>query len=223
MDTQVLITLAVIIAYFAIVKYKKFNSSSNSTSSNYKKNKEIPLLTDEKAIQLFDYLRLDYRRLSRNTIEFYNPIGAEYCIDLFKKSEREDNFLGKEYIVYEANFIKPFLNIFDKIKAAADDDFVTKVGFPFEVFYLTKEIDKIEFKDLVNFVENITSILGNPYDIDEEINLSMVKRSLKKDMSSLHLQWKNAFKIWDEEGDLSEHFVLLHLDSNNLRYILWIA
>jgi hypothetical protein len=226
MDTQVVITLAIIIgAYFAIVNYKKSNSSSssNSTSSKYKKNKEIPPLTDEKAIKLFDYLRIDYRRLSRNAIEFYNPVGPEYSIGLFQKGENETDDLGLESIVYQAKFIKPFLNIFESIKAT---DFLKYTSnFPIgNVFYLSKDIDKIETKDLISFDEKIISILGNPHDVfNEEIDLSTIKKNLKKDKSPLHLSWENAFNILDEDGDSSEHLVTFQFDFDNSRYILWIS
>lgn len=225
MEIQQIIFLA---TFWAIIyffwKNKNNNSISNSKDTT-KEKKTIPEITDTKAIQLFDLIKIDYKKLAFDKIEIYSPIGTEYCQELFEKSENEFSRSGtSEYIVYSARLLKPFHGIFELIKSKYRIGNVM-LNYPVSgLYFISGDPETIDLNNVIEFVKKIIIILGNPHAYDgEELDISVIKNSLLKDKLSLTLSWENAFNIFDEDGDLSEHLVMFHFDFDNSRYILWIA
>jgi hypothetical protein len=226
MEIQQIIFLAIIgsVAYY--FWKNKNNNTNNNSKDTIKEKKTIPEITDTKAIQLFDLIKIDYKKLAFDKIEIYSPIGTEYCYELFEKSENEFSRSGKdEYIVYSAKTTKPFHGIFKLIKAKYRVGYFM-INYPLSggLYFISGDPETIDLNNVIEFAKKLITILGNPLAYDgEELDINKIKKSILKDKKDLNMFWSDIFSITDEDGDTAEHSVSFFYNYEDSIYKLWIA
>ena len=205
-----IIVFIVIVIYYYKENQKNTSSSDNEEirerlESKIKSKYYNPVIKlDDKSQKFFDYIGLDVNKISYNLIELYSPFGAQYSHDLFIKVEEEMLEQGKLVSVHNLKLNKLYLGLFEEvsIRFIKHQDY-EKDFSPFYCVLKTISNDQLNRTALLNLIENVSKILGNPTRFGEDKNnqeyediiLSTDDIRNENDIKQLNLDWKYSLKL----------------------------
>ena len=198
-----IIVFIVIVIYYYKENQKNTSSSDNEEirerlESKIKSKYYNPVIKlDDKSQKFFDYIGLDVNKISYNLIELYSPFGAQYSHDLFIKVDEEMLDQGKSVSVHNLKLNKLYLGLFEEVSIRFIKHQNYEKDFsPFYCVLKTISNDQLNRTALLNLIENISKILGNPTrDEDTILSSDDIRNEIENDIKQLHLDWDDSLKL----------------------------